>query len=68
MNINTIMDVFKIIGLILLGIALLIIGPHITIWALNLAFGFNIGHGLAEWFAILWLSTLVWGHTGGKNK
>lgn len=37
-------------------IALIIFGPLITIWAINLLFGLTIPMNIGTWFASFWLS------------
>lgn len=49
--------------LMFLIIAIMIIfGPHVTIWAVNLLFGLSIPHNWYTWFAVLWL-----GYTWGRK-
>jgi hypothetical protein len=40
-------------------IAIIIVSPFITIWALNLLFGLAIPYNLATWAAALWVTSLV---------
>jgi hypothetical protein len=49
--------------LLLVGVCVLLVvfGPHITIWAMNTIFGMHIGHSLAEWAAVAWLGSIVYG-------
>lgn len=42
--------------IVIICIALIVFGPLISIWALNLLFGLTIPYTLATWFAVLWLS------------
>ena len=42
-----------------LGFAVLLFGPHLTIWALNAVFGLALPHNLTTWFAVLWLTLLI---------
>ena len=50
------MDSIKILGLVLLIIAMVILGPFITIWALNTLFPvLAIGYTLDTWAAIILL-------------
>jgi hypothetical protein len=44
---------------ILFVIALVIVGPLISILAVNTLFGLTIPFNLATWFASLWLSGIV---------
>lgn len=43
------------IFLILLIVALIIFGPLISIWAVNLLFGLTIPMNVSTWFAAFWL-------------
>jgi hypothetical protein len=52
------MSTFLFVGVCVL---LVIFGPHITIWAMNTIFGMHIGHSLAEWAAVAWLGSIVYG-------
>lgn len=55
MNNNT-----KIIGLVLLIIAILVLGPLVTLWSLNTLFPIlAIEYNVATWFAALWLFAAV---------
>ena len=56
------------IGLLLVAIAIIFVGPHITIWALNTLFGLSIAHGFAEWFATLWLGAIFASAYRAKSK
>lgn len=50
-----------LLKLFIVGIAvvLLLVGPLVTIWALNLLFGLDIPQTLATWFATLWLCLMI---------
>ena len=56
---TTDMKTFDAIMWLLLIVALIILGPVITIWALNLVFGLNLVTNFATWFAVLWLQSLL---------
>ena len=46
----------KVLLILLLIIAILILGPFLTIWSLNVLFpALNIGYGLNEWAAVILL-------------
>jgi len=49
-----------VLALVILGI---IYGPMITIWAINLLFGFAIPITFKTWFACLWIQAIVYGPT-----
>lgn len=59
------MDYFKSLGIsvtvVFFLLAMVIVGPHITIWAINKLFGLGIGHSFVEWFAVMWVSMVVSG-------
>lgn len=46
------------IFLILFVIALIVFGPLISIWAVNLLFGLTIPMNIGTWFAAFWLGGL----------
>lgn len=49
--------------IILFVIALVILGPLLTIWALNTLFPvLHIDYGVAEWFAVLLLGAFLRGN------
>ena len=53
----------KVLLIILLIIAILILGPFLTIWSLNVLFpALNIGYGLAEWAAVILLGMALRGN------
>jgi len=41
------------------AVAVLLLGPLVTIWAVNLLFGLHVPYAFDTWFAVLWLSVLV---------
>ena len=48
------------VGFVLALIAfLVIVGPIITIWAINTMFNLNIEYTLSTWAAALWLTGMV---------
>lgn len=53
--------------LVVLLIAVLIVGPIATIWALNVLFGLYIPYTFATWLAVLIL-TAAFGKTSVKIK
>lgn len=55
---------------IVLAIALLIIGPLLTIASLNTLFNLNIAYAIETWASVVWLSTVTFGNivTAIKNK
>lgn len=53
------MKTFDAVMWLLLIAALVILGPVITIWALNVVFGLNLVTNFATWFAVFWLQGLI---------
>lgn len=50
----------KVLLILLLIIAILILGPFLTIWSLNVLFpALNIGYGLNEWAAVILLASAL---------
>lgn len=52
-------DIIKIIALAVVALVVVIFGPFVTIWALNLLFNLTIPVTLGTWFAVLWLGGVV---------
>lgn len=59
------MQGFAMLVVIVLFIALIGIGPIITIWSLNTLFGLNIAYSIWTWLATLWLGSFL---TGWKRS
>lgn len=59
MDLDTSTAVWAIIGLILLIVALIAVGPLLTIWSLNTLFGLSIAYTFKTWIAALVLGLLV---------
>ena len=53
------MNLFKVTGFALLVVALIAIGPLITIWALNTLFGLGIAYSFFTWAATVWLTAVL---------
>lgn len=50
------------IGLLIVAlIALIIVGPFVTIWSLNTLFSLAIEYTVWTWLAIVWLSLVTFG-------
>jgi len=47
--------------LIIVLIALIVIGPFVTIWSLNTLFGLSIDYTFWTWLAVVWLSLVTFG-------
>ena len=47
--------------LILLGLALIFVGPIFTIWSVNTLFGTEIPYDFKHWIAIVWLTVTLRG-------
>ena len=54
--------------LILVGIAILILGPLLVIWALNTLFALGIAYTISTWFATLVLSSIVGGAASASRS
>jgi hypothetical protein len=54
--------------LIVLAIVMVITGPLVTIWSINLLFGLAIEYSLSTWAAVAWLGALVSGSLGAAYK
>lgn len=57
-----------IVFVIVLAIALIFVGPIITIWALNTLFNLNIDTNIATWFAVAWLQLVTVGNVVSAVK
>ena len=51
-------EALGITGLIILIIALIGVGPILTLMALNALFQLHIAYSIGNWFAVVWLSLL----------
>jgi hypothetical protein len=59
----------KYFFVLLLVVALIILGPLATIWALNTLFpALNIGYGLNEWIAVIILAGVIRGEITVNGK
>lgn len=58
----------KIIIVTTIFVFLLVVGPLVTIWALNSLFSLNIESSFANWFAVIWLSMIVSGGLKYNSK
>lgn len=56
----------KIVGLIALIVLLIIVGPFITIWALNTLFGLGIAYTFWTWLAVIILGAFLNNNIGRK--
>lgn len=52
------MKYVAIIGVLVFLLGVLIIGPFLTIFALNALFQLHIAYTIGNWFAVFWLSIL----------
>lgn len=57
-----------IVGLVLLLVALIGVGPVLTILSLNALFGLGIGITIWNWLSVVWLSTIAVGIASAGNK
>lgn len=60
---NTLFVIF-----IIAAIALIFVGPIITIWALNTVFNLNIDTNFATWLAVAWLQMVTVGNVVSAVK
>lgn len=51
-------ETLGIVGLIILIIALIGVGPILTLMALNALFQLQIAYSIGNWLAVVWLSLL----------
>ena len=58
-------DLFFWVALAILAIWL---GPLMTIWALNTAFGLSIAFTFKTWLAVLWIGGLIGGSSAAGGK
>lgn len=58
----------KIMGFILFLVVLVLIGPFITIRALNTLFGLGIAYTFWTWVAVVWLGLVLQTKIGGKSS
>lgn len=61
-------QVLVIAGLVLLGIALIGLGPVLTIVSLNALFQLNIALTFFNWLAVVWLSMVAHGIASVRVK
>ena len=47
---------------------LIVFGPFITIWSLNLLFGLEIEYSFKTWAAVIWLTTILNGIKIGLKR
>lgn len=52
-------EVIVIVGIILTLFALIAIGPLLTLFSVNALFSAGLSYTFTNWFAVVWLSTLV---------
>ena len=52
------MKYVAIVGVLVFLLGMLIIGPFLTIFALNALFQLHIAYTIGNWFAVFWLSIL----------
>ena len=62
------MDTFWVIFLVILAIAVIGLGPFITLWAINSLFQLQIAYTFLNWVATVWLSSVAAGITSYGKK
>ena len=58
----------KLVGLVLLIAVLVLIGPFVTIWALNTLFGLGIAYTFWTWLAVVFLGMFLNARIGQKSS
>ena len=58
----------KIAVFVLFLIVLVLIGPLISIWALNTVFGLGIAYTFWTWLAMAWIGLVINGKIGRKSS
>lgn len=58
----------KIAVFVLFLIVLVLIGPLISIWALNTLFGLGIAYTFWTWLAMAWIGLVINGNIGRKSS
>lgn len=61
------MNAFEAVFLVLLILALVVLGPIFTIWALNALFGFGIAPTFGNWLAMAWIH-IVFGSAAASSS
>ena len=56
-------ETLGIVGLIILIITLIGVGPVITIWSLNTLFNMGIAYNIWTWLSTVWLCLLAFGNS-----
>ena len=46
--------------------ALVLIGPFISIWSINILFGLGISYSIETWLGVLWLQLIFSSKIAGK--
>lgn len=66
------MKLFTLLFFLSIVIAILIVGPLLTLWSLNTLFALDIAYDVSTWFATVWLMSVTFGSVGfavsRKNK
>jgi len=55
-------EALGVVGLVILIVVLIGVGPLITIWSLNTLFSLNITYSFWTWCAVVWLSLVTFGN------
>lgn len=53
---------------LLLILGLIVVGPLITIWAVNTLFGLGIAYTFWTWLAVVWLQMVTFGNIAATIK
>lgn len=55
--------IIYVLGLLILNLLIVIIGPMLTIWSINTIFLLNIPLNFWSWFAVFWIHGIISGST-----
>lgn len=58
----------KIAVLVVFIVAIILLGPLISIWALNTVFGLDIAYTFWTWLAMAWIGLVINGNIGRKSS
>lgn len=49
----------KELQMMIINMILMIVGPFISIWSINLLFGLGIAYSIETWLSMLWLQLIL---------
>ena len=68
MRTNMNKETISIVGLILLILAAVVLGPLATIFSVNTLFATAWAYSFKNWFAVVWLQMLIYGWFKASTK